>query len=59
VLTGFDIETRAQIVQRASELLHPEGCIALGAGEIMPEGCDGLTFANGVIARTGAARRAA
>ncbi len=59
VLNSFDADARTQIVQRAAEILHPQGCIILGAGETMPAGCEGLTFSNGMISRAGAARRAA
>lgn len=59
VLPAFDIETKAAIVHRAAELLEPGGCILLGAGETPPTGCESLTFANGIITRGSANRRAA
>lgn len=59
VLSSFDPAMRVEIVERAAATLHPEGCIILGAGETLPEGCDSLTLKNGVAARKDAARRAA
>ena len=58
-LGGFDEETRAGVVLRILDVLHPEGCILLGAGESIPAGCAGLVESRGVITRVNAARRAA
>lgn len=59
VLSGFDIETRAAVINRATDALTSDGVILLGAGEALPEGCDGLVFADGVIRRAKTARAAA
>jgi len=59
VLGAFDIETRAAVVNRIADALTPDGVIVLGAGETLPEGCDGFTCIDGVIRRTNAARAAA
>jgi chemotaxis protein methyltransferase CheR len=59
VLTHFDADTRAAVLARAAESLHPEGAIVLGAGETIPEAFEGFGFDDGVIRRGDAARRAA
>ncbi|MGE0740520.1 MAG: protein-glutamate O-methyltransferase CheR [Hyphomonadaceae bacterium] len=59
VLPSFDAETRAAVIARTLDVLHPEGAIMLGAGEVLPEGCEGLTLENGIARRSNAARRAA
>lgn len=59
VINTFDHETKLAILQRATDALHPEGAILLGAGETLPDGCDWLTLESGVAKRPGAARRAA
>lgn len=59
VLTPFDAETRAAVINRTADALTPDGVILLGAGEAMPEGCDGFACVDGVIRRTSAARAAA
>jgi chemotaxis protein methyltransferase CheR len=57
VLNGFDAETRAAIIHRTLDVLHPEGCIVVDAGETLA--ADGLVIDRGVITRSTAARRAA
>lgn len=59
VLTAFDAETRLAVLSRAAEIVHPEGCILLGAGETPPDGLDGFGFDAGVLSRKSATRRAA
>lgn len=59
VLPGFDAETRANVVTRLAANLNPEGCMVLGAGETLPEGCEGLVCANGIIQRSPSGRIAA
>ena len=59
VLGGFDAETRTAIIARLAEIMHPEGCILLGAGETLPDGCEDLAFAGGIVTRKNAGRRAA
>ncbi|HYD89331.1 MAG TPA: protein-glutamate O-methyltransferase CheR [Vitreimonas sp.] len=59
VLISFDQPTRLAVLERVLDVLAPEGVVLLGAGETLPEGCEGLTLENGVVRRTGAARAAA
>jgi chemotaxis protein methyltransferase CheR len=59
VLPAFDMPTRAAVITRLAETMNPEGCIVLGAGESLPEGCEGLVCANGVIQHKTAGRKAA
>lgn len=59
VLTSFDAETRIDVIARAMDALTPDGAIILGAGETLPEGCEGLTLEHGVARRAQAARVAA
>ena len=59
VLSGFDPETRAAVVLRAADALATDGVIVLGAGETLPEGCDGLACENGIVRKSADARVAA
>jgi chemotaxis protein methyltransferase CheR len=59
VLSGFDPETRAAVILRVADALAPNGVIALGEGETLPEACGELVNAGGFITRKGAARAAA
>jgi len=59
VLTSFDTATRVQVLQRVAEVLGPDGVILIGAGETLPEGCEGLTLDSGAVRKADAARRAA
>lgn len=59
VLSNFDAETRIAVLEQAASILHPEGCIVLGAGETLPEGASGFTLADGVVKIVSAARVAA
>ena len=59
VLGGFDAETRTAVMARAADALAPGGAIILGAGETLPDNCEGLTFSAGVVTRRVAARAAA
>jgi chemotaxis protein methyltransferase CheR len=59
VLSSFDAETRAGVIEHAAETLHPDGCIILGAGEALPDGLTGFAIDDGVVTCTDAARRAA
>lgn len=60
VLTSFDMETRAAVIARVVDALTPNGVLMLGAGEMLPEGCEGLILENGFVRREqGAARVAA
>ncbi|MBX9746735.1 MAG: protein-glutamate O-methyltransferase CheR, partial [Hyphomonadaceae bacterium] len=51
VLNAFAPETRTEIVNRLTDALAPEGAILLGAGESLPEACDGLVAVDGIIRR--------
>jgi chemotaxis protein methyltransferase CheR len=59
VLPAFDAETRLAVLGRVAETLHADGVIMLGAGESLPEGCEGLGCAGGIVSKNNAARRAA
>ncbi len=59
VLPVFDAETRAGVVARAADTLHPGGVIMFGAGELLPEGCDGLAFEAGLVRKSSAAKQVA
>jgi chemotaxis protein methyltransferase CheR len=59
VLPSFDLETRAAVLARVTDALHPDGALFLGAGETLPDGFEGLTLENGVARKGSAARRAA
>lgn len=59
VLGPFDAETRTAVVMRATDALAREGVIVLGAGETLPEGCEGLSCVDGVVSRKKTARAAA
>ena len=54
VISSFDTETRIAVLSRAADALHPGGAIILGAGETLPEGCEGLTIENGIVRKAGA-----
>ncbi len=49
VLPSFDQETRLDVLRRVSDAMTPNGVLMLGAGETLPEGCDSLQLANGVV----------
>lgn len=59
VLPSFDIETRIAVLARIADALTSDGVLILGAGETLPEGCEGLALEAGVVRKTSAARRAA
>jgi chemotaxis protein methyltransferase CheR len=59
VLSNFDAETKAAVVQRAADALNADGIILLGAGETLPEGVEGLSCDAGVVRKGSAARAAA
>jgi len=59
VLASFDVETRRGVIARAADTLHPGGVIMLGAGETLPDGCDGLVFEAGLVRKGSTARRVA
>lgn len=59
VLSAFDPLMRAEVFTRMTDALAPDGVIVLGAGEVMPEGIEGYTLADGVATRTKSARAAA
>jgi len=58
-LSAFDAETRAEVLERVSETLAPEGVIVLGPGETVPQGFALLACENGIARRAGAKRAAA
>lgn len=51
VLSSFDAETRAAVLNRVAAQLSPSGVILLGEGEPMPEGLTNLQFENGMVTR--------
>ena len=59
VLPSFDAETRLAVLARVSDAMHPDGVLVLGAGETLPEGCEGLAMADGVACKANAVRRVA
>lgn len=59
VLSSFDPMMRAEVLMRLADALAPEGVIVLGAGETLPEGVEGFSFADGVLTRAKDARAAA
>ena len=59
VLSAFDPQMRIEVFARVADALAPDGVIVLGAGESLPEGVEGFTFADGVAKRTSSARAAA
>jgi chemotaxis protein methyltransferase CheR len=59
VLPSFDAETRAAVLARVADAMHGEAVLLLGAGEALPEGCDGFTLCDGVVRKPGAVRRVA
>lgn len=59
VLPAFDADTRREIVMRMAEMLKSDGVLVLGAGETLPEGCEGLACTDGVVAKRIGARAAA
>lgn len=59
VLSSFDMETRAAVIARAMDNLAPNGVLMLGAGETLPDGCDGVVLESGFVRRATAARVAA
>ncbi len=59
VLPSFDAATRTAVIQRAADALTTDGVIVLGAGETLPEGCEGFTLDAGVIRKSATARVAA
>ena len=59
VLTSFDAETKLAVLARAADAMAPDGVLILGAGESLPEGCEGLAFVDGVVLKADAVRRVA
>lgn len=59
VLPAFDQDTRREIVTRLAETLTRDGVLMLGAGETLPDGCEGLVCADGIVRKTAGARAAA
>lgn len=57
VLGAFDVETRATVLARVSDVLAPGGVIVLGAGETAE--IDGFVCAGGIVSRANANRAAA
>jgi chemotaxis protein methyltransferase CheR len=57
VLGVFAPETRAEIVNRLTDALTPDGALLLGGGEVLPEQCDGLVQRQHVVRRAGAAAK--
>ena len=59
VLSVFAPETRAEIVNRLTDALTPDGVLMLGAGEVLPEQCDTLTQREHIVRRASTNRVAA
>jgi chemotaxis protein methyltransferase CheR len=59
VLSSFDDETKTAVIARVADALAPNGCMLLGAGETLPEHCEGLALTGAVVTRNLAARAAA
>jgi chemotaxis protein methyltransferase CheR len=59
VLGPFDAETRRAVVLHAADALKLDGVIVLGDGENLPEGCEDLAFADGIVTKKDTARAAA
>ena len=59
VLSSFDPIMRSEVLTRLADALAPEGVIVLGAGEALPEGVEGFTFADGLATPEKNARAAA
>src|SRR5262245_1396895 len=59
VLGSFDVETRLGVIARAADALQAGGVIVFGAGENLPDGCEGLAFEAGIARKVSAARRVA
>ncbi|MBI3439434.1 MAG: hypothetical protein HY054_12440 [Proteobacteria bacterium] len=59
VLPAFDSAMRTEVFTRVTDALAPDGVIVLGAGETLPEGVEGFTFAEGVASRAKSSRAAA
>jgi chemotaxis protein methyltransferase CheR len=57
VLNVFAPETRAEIVNRLTDALTPDGVLMLGGGEVLPEQCDSLVQHQHVVRRAGAAAK--
>ena len=57
VLNVFAPETRAEIVNRLTDALTPDGVLMLGSGEVLPEQCDTLTQREHVVRRASAAAK--
>jgi chemotaxis protein methyltransferase CheR len=59
VLPSFDMAMRGEVLTRALDALAPGGALVLGAGDVLPEGCTGVTLANGIVTQEKSARAAA
>ncbi|MDZ4691782.1 protein-glutamate O-methyltransferase CheR [Terricaulis sp.] len=59
VLTSFDQPTRAEVLERVTDVLAPDGAIVLGLGETLPEGFEALTLERGIARKIKTARVAA
>jgi len=59
VLNAFAPETRAEIVNRLTDALAPDGALVLGAGEHLPETCDGLAQHGAIVRRASAQAKTA
>jgi chemotaxis protein methyltransferase CheR len=59
VLASFDAETRLGVIARTADMLNPGGVMMFGAGETLPEGCEGLVFEAGLVRKSNAVRRVA
>jgi chemotaxis protein methyltransferase CheR len=59
VLPIFDSVMRAEVLTRVLDVLGADGVIVLGANEALPEGVEGLAFADGIVTRANSARAAA
>lgn len=59
VLPSFDLETRRAVLAFVADAMRPDGVLVLGDGETLPEGCEDLRIEDGLVRKTGGARRAA
>jgi chemotaxis protein methyltransferase CheR len=59
VLHDFDAEMKSAVMARVAEVLAPGGSIVLGAGETLPDQCEGLILEGGIVVPKNAARAAA